>query len=248
LIPFYAGIYTFIGGDFYHSTSQYEPGLHEDARKILQEIRESMRQTFVQYNKAETIVFDGWKLDFKNIKVHSLKPEVDKVSFSLSMSVDSVSLPMTRVYMQPRVAIPLRRWSVAFPSNNQPIDMRPVEIRGASSVQIPNLTSPPLKVFFPYKITEDPDYASQLPLIFPISLDLGNKIYDFARATSGFPKNVSGSYWRMLYLSAITITTLGYGDLLPITPRARFLVALEAVSGMIVVGMFLNALSQENKR
>src|SRR6202035_1809046 len=36
-------------------------------------------------------------------------------------------------------------------------------------------------------------------------------------AQKGFPARVSGQFVRMLYLSATTITTLGFGDIVPIT-------------------------------
>jgi hypothetical protein len=63
----------------------------------------------------------------------------------------------------------------------------------------------------------------------------------FWRSENGFPSSASGSFERMLYLSAMTITTVGYGDILPITTTARMLVASEAVLGVTVAGLFLGA-------
>ncbi|MEA3063985.1 MAG: hypothetical protein QOJ27_420 [Sphingomonadales bacterium] len=60
---------------------------------------------------------------------------------------------------------------------------------------------------------------------------------------SGNPKAFSGSYWRMLYLSAITITSVGYGDIVPISNTARFLCGLEAVLGWVIAGLFLSVLT-----
>ena len=48
---------------------------------------------------------------------------------------------------------------------------------------------------------------------------------------------------RMLYLSAITITTLGFGDITPVSESARMSIALEAVLGIVVIGLFLNSLA-----
>ena len=48
----------------------------------------------------------------------------------------------------------------------------------------------------------------------------------------------SGSFFRMLYLSATTITTLGLGDIVPVTDPARWAVGCEAVLGVILVGLF----------
>lgn len=48
-----------------------------------------------------------------------------------------------------------------------------------------------------------------------------------------------------LYFSTITITTLGYGDFAPITDLGKILTASESIFGIIIIGLFLNALSRE---
>lgn len=55
----------------------------------------------------------------------------------------------------------------------------------------------------------------------------------------------SGNFVRMLYLSAVTITTLGFGDVVPMTTASRVLVSCEAILGIVLIGLFLNALSFE---
>jgi Ion channel len=59
---------------------------------------------------------------------------------------------------------------------------------------------------------------------------------------NGESATASGHGWRMTYLSAVTITTLGFGDITPITAVSRMLVALEAMLGVLCAGMFVNAL------
>jgi voltage-gated potassium channel Kch len=51
------------------------------------------------------------------------------------------------------------------------------------------------------------------------------------------------SYLRMLYFSIMTITTVGYGDLIPLSPFLRMLAASEAVLGWLLAGLFLNAVA-----
>jgi hypothetical protein len=58
--------------------------------------------------------------------------------------------------------------------------------------------------------------------------------------TDSFRKNLV----RMMYLSAVVQTTLGLGDLLPMTMSARSLVGLQAVLGVIFAGLFVNASSR----
>ncbi len=50
---------------------------------------------------------------------------------------------------------------------------------------------------------------------------------------------------RMVYFSAVTVTTLGYGDIVPIETSTRIMVTLEAVMGAVTIGLFLNALSRQ---
>jgi hypothetical protein len=64
---------------------------------------------------------------------------------------------------------------------------------------------------------------------------------DYAGGVSGYPLTTGGSFWRMLYLSAVVETTLGLGDIVPMTASARVLVALQAITGVILAGLFLNA-------
>jgi len=76
----------------------------------------------------------------------------------------------------------------------------------------------------------------------PMSFKLQNEINAFA---FGINSSSIDDFWNMFYLSAVTITTLGFGDIVPITTLARLVVASEAIIGIIIIGLFLNALSKE---
>jgi hypothetical protein len=66
----------------------------------------------------------------------------------------------------------------------------------------------------------------------------------YADAMEGFPGRASGSFWRMFYLSAVTITMLGYGDIVPIATTARIMVSAEAIVGTVIIGLYQWALTQ----
>ncbi|WP_444892139.1 potassium channel family protein [Microbulbifer sp. TRSA001] len=57
-----------------------------------------------------------------------------------------------------------------------------------------------------------------------------------------------------IYFSVVTITTLGYGDISPITDAGRILTGTQALLGIVSIGLFLNSVSerraelQEKKR
>lgn len=59
----------------------------------------------------------------------------------------------------------------------------------------------------------------------------------------GFPAYAGGLFWRMLYFSAITITTVGYGDIVPLTSWGRGLAALEATLGIVLLGLLVSRLT-----
>jgi len=44
---------------------------------------------------------------------------------------------------------------------------------------------------------------------------------------------------ELLYLSLVTLSTLGYGDILPVTPQARMLAALEAIIGPLYLAVLI---------
>jgi voltage-gated potassium channel len=46
----------------------------------------------------------------------------------------------------------------------------------------------------------------------------------------------------MLYFSVVTITTLSFGDIIPLTYLARSLVTLEAFLGPLLLAFFLSAI------
>lgn len=85
-------------------------------------------------------------------------------------------------------------------------------------------------------------FAQSPSITAPMLCWNGHVEYQFGELKSGWSgdaKALSGSFWRMLYLSAITITSVGYGDIVPISNTARMLCGLEAVLGWLIAGFFL---------
>lgn len=83
--------------------------------------------------------------------------------------------------------------------------------------------------------------------MYPPTKDTTNYLQKFQNDHSGDAYIASGNFWRMLYLSATTATTLGMGDILPVSLLARLLVTCEAVAGLVCAGCFLNALANRIK-
>lgn len=53
----------------------------------------------------------------------------------------------------------------------------------------------------------------------------------------GVPVPIKAPWSTFLYFSFVTLTTLGYGDVLPAKPAARMVAALEAVAGVLFIAI-----------
>jgi hypothetical protein len=113
-----------------------------------------------------------------------------------------------------------------------------VSVKGGPSV---HPTFPSILDIFP-KGEGDKDSEKFVSMEF--SKDLHRKLDAYFLASQGLPESGINNLGRMLYLSAITVTTVGYGDIAPLTSLTRWLVALEATLGVVTVGLFLNALAR----
>lgn len=72
----------------------------------------------------------------------------------------------------------------------------------------------------------------------------------FAAIYAIWPSTIKGvnNILDALYFSIVTITTLGFGDVLPSVTAGKVLVCAEAILGVVFIGMFLNAISESQAR
>lgn len=89
------------------------------------------------------------------------------------------------------------------------------------------------------KFVEEPFYI----YMSPESYKNANTLFSILK---GFPFEMKGGFLRYLYLSATTLTTLGLGDIYPLTAWARFWIIIETLLGILIIGLFLNSLANEN--
>ena len=85
-------------------------------------------------------------------------------------------------------------------------------------------------------------YGSIYLLLIPIYALVYTYLPDVTLNTGNHEKGFISS----LYFSVITITTLGYGDILPIGKTSQLLTASESILGIIFIGLFLNSLSHQH--
>lgn len=105
-----------------------------------------------------------------------------------------------------------------------------------------------------YKIIDeelfDKDY-SYFPLSFYFTNLIENSISFLDESPIVLKGVANGSFkyplWNFLYFSAVTITTLGYGDILPNSTLVRVLVMFETIFGVVIIGMFASCLFWNKK-
>jgi hypothetical protein len=67
-------------------------------------------------------------------------------------------------------------------------------------------------------------------------------------SAGAFSVNFEGDFNAALYFSLTTITTLGYGDILPVAPFARLWATMEAAVGLLYVAILVSRLVSEFRR
>ncbi len=246
LIPFYAIVYSCLPSHFYHSTVQFEREMHDEANDILNALRDSITLNFKRYHGTNLVTRNGLVLDSDTFFVCALKPESIGVSFELQMMFRKDTDLTWELITQPRVTISLREnYSVYTPGSSEWTDFKLLTVDDGyyNAFNAIRVVAFPLQDIFPLR-TEGRSIQNVPVLAIPRSLT--EKIVGFVRSEKGQPITIRGRFLRMLYLSAVTITTLGYGDIVPITNTTRMLVSSEAVLGVVMIGLFLNSLALRN--
>jgi hypothetical protein len=80
--------------------------------------------------------------------------------------------------------------------------------------------------------------------VLPITPDVNSLIETVSEEQMGYaPRSAFlDRLSRMFYFSVSALTTTGFGDILPLTAGARLLASLESIGGIVLAGLFVNAL------
>jgi hypothetical protein len=94
-----------------------------------------------------------------------------------------------------------------------------------------------------YAITHDQIYAG-ICVYLMLGFAFGSTYYLISILSPGcFVANntriAAGGAPDLMYFSFVTLATLGYGDITPVTKIARFLAELEALAGMLYIAIFM---------
>lgn len=270
-IPLFALIYNSLPYQFYHATVQYENSLFDDKDSILKIINDAIVERFKISNKSsEKITKLGWKVSINQLYFESIQVEGNKLKIPFiiylqqkNLSENTYSIKRVRSEFLVTLAkavsgkdgseIYLLEIAVSDSDENSPIEFLLSEMIGDplyaqseyGSTTVSRFTSEGLVEVESGNFNECSNVKCR-SISIGVSEEVYKKIKELLEIYNGKPPNSEGNFWRMFYLSSVTITTLGYGDIVPVTTTTRILISLETVLGVILIGLFLNALAYEN--
>ena len=231
----FAILYMQLPNGFYHSTVQYESVLDTDADRILDHLRAEVIARFEEEHGATVVDVGDWRLNAESIKLTSVAPHDSQVTVKVSAELEGTDeLEGALLFEQAEVTFDIRaQFALGWPGDPQRTVFYEPRIE-------PESFSIPAETLFP-RATGSLSSVGLVPLL-GVSEALHSELVAFMDAVSGFPQAATGEFARMFYLSAVTITALGYGDIVPITNAARTAVAMETIVGVVLMGLFFNSL------
>ncbi|MBB4372762.1 hypothetical protein GGD63_005574 [Bradyrhizobium sp. cir1] len=231
LVPLFAVIYTRLDGSFYAPYAQYEGAGSEDRRAVIEMLSTKLWHHLwcidEQVNKAGGL----WRFHTKELYIlPKLKIEGSFVEFEAEIMLLKPERP------NEPLTIPINRPVVV---SRVPMQFGPIGRYPADWMQIKynrKELEPTLQGFVSSAV---PECETKL-----VGSETDRaRVEAFVGGLNNDPLKVSGKFDRMLYFSVVVLTTLGFGDIVPMTPWSRRLVAGEAILGMIIMGLMLNAVA-----
>lgn len=262
----FATAFWMMPGQFYHSTAGFEPILVRDAVLIKEGLQRALIEQARRYDSSETISVSGADFPIDRFTIIDLNYNNGRFFVFCVLHNDTSSTMLPELIID---AKPYSKWLFVEAPNEQ-IEVSSDHAVIDASFQVTDWER--VNIGEAFQTTADPENLIAPPAPPVLSaVEIGNSLQRFvalrngdvvfsdkletprelrdrmnghAEAKDGYAGRATGSFWRMVYLSTVTITTVGYGDIVPITTMARTLVAAEAVLGIVVIGLYLNALSQ----
>lgn len=253
MIPAFAtGFWLLPPASFHDSNAVRESGAYADAVRL----RAALTRSIVDHLRGRTWTYHGerLKLSPKTIDVYALEYTTDG-RLLIEVGGDFAPVRRSRLAFEhfalaveqslredPLISGPLGGLTYAVSVAQTAPGSAPGAGPFARPMQPPvSLLFAPPGVALPVASASEAGTLVMAPAIY-------GRLLTYYLSLGGDPHYASDLWWRMLYLSAVTITTLGFGDITPISQAARALVGSEAVLGVVVIGLFLATLALYARR
>lgn len=233
--------YGLSGYEFYDSTNQYDFGsFNQEVNTILHDLRMDIVQAYEKNGEAKQLI-NGWRMDINRLEVHYLYTGNLPSEFSFQITIpindgtegnwDSWTFIATKIIVSTErsfisdeiVYLPFKFGESFAP----PLEGLPGRI-------------PTPGISFHYDLS---NYQTGTLITLPMSFNLYNRIINIGSSYRGILPQVSGNYMRMLYFSTGVATSSVFGEIVPVSTRARLSVISETLIAIIFIGLFLNSLA-----
>lgn len=225
---------------FYHVTAQYEYAQFQPENAAVEAgLRDLLIDIFKKNHSSNSTVIRGWGINTDDVVVHSLDTSQapDVISFKIYINLTPKTEELPKLGRQGFKVALHNTNSFIIDNNDSDVFMRVsfandlFEATGLENIVATN----------PLTFQEVFSLEDSEEILVPERLF--RDVQNINSGYSGFPSNIRGQYWRMLYLSAGIASSNALGDIVPVTNQARLLVTTEAILGLIIIGLFLNALA-----
>ncbi|MEM7106365.1 MAG: potassium channel family protein [Bacteroidota bacterium] len=254
-IPVFAGIFSLIPHHFYHSTAVHEPYFENGLDELKYLINEDFKSDIRTKSGAKSrLTIESDLLNELNARIRGIRSGSIEL-FIEDIECNNVTIHETYVsaelfywfklnFLEPdsmgRRIHYGRPFNLNWEVRKDRLNNNITRFYSTSEIAYNNEFDHHL---FNLVFKRDPESKKYFP--FEISKTTEELMETLFHAGKGFPHNTIGTYPRMLYMSATTLTTLGLGDVTPVTNTSRLLVVLESMLGIILMGLFVNSLATE---
>lgn len=233
LIPVFAIIFCLLPGQqFYAPFARLEPIAAGDAKQVENNITAAMAESY----RGHESLADGWQIARSDLETHDLTTDA------------SNGLTFTVYYFALKHEGGKITASVGGPEFTARLSQQRIVTHLGPNQMVCHI------VTLPENSAEGPATFNQRLLFRPTDAVLQadavcwgyreeSALQNLVAGWSGDPRRLSGFVGRMAYFSATTMTTVGFGDIVPITGTSRFLTALEPIAGWLLAGLFLNSIA-----
>jgi Ion channel len=231
-----------IPNSFYAPYAQNDPDLTEDRLALTETIQAAVRRAYeLDYKNAlqlkyppDGIIPSGASTELPTAEHLFVETSKDgaQLVFTISWLGPSPYLRGSVPHLYPMITMIIKK--VVLSARNEPL----VEI---AVDEKPYLLSPRQDVkaegqsFFDAMFREGPEKH------LAVSANEATKITRYLHGVQGRTNDFSNNVVRTIYFSVVVQTTLGLGDLLPMTTGARAAVGLQAILGIVIAGFFINS-------
>ena len=227
-IPCYAYIYHHMEAEFYQATTSLDATYVRYQFEVENRIANTIQQ-WLNHHASDTYAVKADSVSVDNLEFNG--NDARFVAWWDAVDRTGQGMPQVTAYTE---------WTLKLEVAD--LDARYYEDTMAEIANIPSH----LSLLLPSKtwtVKNLRDWTATVTGRFTLPKPVYFDLLRLRRASHGQTIAVTGSYPRFIYFSAITQTTVGFGDIVPITDHARRWVTSQAILGVVVVGLFLNALA-----